>query len=100
MSTPAERNAAPDFPRDAEQTRLDIELTREELGETIQELMHKLNVPARAQQQAEQVAHKLSRPVVAGVGGATGIVRRYPLLAAGLLILVLIGAMGYRRATR
>lgn len=104
MSMPVERNSAPTFPRDAEQTQLDIELTREELGDTIQELMHKLNVPARARQQAEHAVHnlrrKLPRPVATGVVGLGGVVRRYPLLALGLLVLALIGVVKYRRGTR
>lgn len=40
-----------DFPLTVEQARTDIELTREELGETAQALAHKLNVPQRAREQ-------------------------------------------------
>ncbi|EHR49824.1 Protein of unknown function (DUF3618) [Saccharomonospora marina XMU15] len=45
MSTPE------DFPQTVEQARTDIELTREELGDTAQALAHKLNVPQRTKEQ-------------------------------------------------
>ncbi|MEU6643921.1 DUF3618 domain-containing protein [Saccharomonospora sp. NPDC046836] len=48
MSTPGEP------PRDAEEARLDIELTRKELGDTAEALMYKLNVPARTREQVQE----------------------------------------------
>ncbi|PRX48616.1 uncharacterized protein DUF3618 [Prauserella shujinwangii] len=43
-----------EFPRDAEQARTDIELTRQELGDTVEALAEKANVPARAREQLQQ----------------------------------------------
>lgn len=50
------------FPRDPHQARMDIELTRQELGRTAQALAHKLDVPARAKGlAAEHTASARSR---------------------------------------
>ncbi|PXY27331.1 DUF3618 domain-containing protein [Prauserella muralis] len=57
MSTPDE------FPRDPEQARTDIELTRQELGETAQALAYKLNVPARAKEQLQHGTTKVKETV-------------------------------------
>jgi ElaB/YqjD/DUF883 family membrane-anchored ribosome-binding protein len=95
-----------------EQARLDIELTREELGETVQELVHKVNVPARAKEQAEHVAErakeqaehakeqaehvagivreKVPPPVAENAERLAGAVRRNPWAAIGTLVLMLV----------
>jgi hypothetical protein len=63
MTKSPEEAAKKGFPYDVEQTRLDIKLTREELGETVRELVHKVNVSARAKEQVGQVAAKMRETV-------------------------------------
>lgn len=80
MSTPDD-----EFPQTVEQARTDIELTRQELGETARELMHRLNVGERAKEEfhdRSQVALRFMRtnPVVVAMGGAVA-----ALLTGGLL---------------
>jgi hypothetical protein len=61
---------AKDFPTNAEQARLDRDLTREELTETLDALGHKLDVKTRAKegldvkidQASAQIAAKVSEP--------------------------------------
>lgn len=52
-----------EFPHDANEARTDIELTRQELGDTVQALAEKANVPARAKEQfherSEQARSKM-----------------------------------------
>jgi hypothetical protein len=47
------------IPDDPETLRLDIELTREELGQTVEELVHRLDVPARVKEQAHEKVERL-----------------------------------------
>lgn len=51
-----------DLPDDPEVLRVDIELTRQELGDTVEALVHKVDVPARVRENAhervEQVKEK------------------------------------------
>ncbi|UJW29100.1 DUF3618 domain-containing protein [Saccharothrix sp. AJ9571] len=68
------------FPRDAEQARVDIELTRQELGETVEALAHKVNVPARAKEQAQEVAVSVRRNPWPAVGGGAAVLALLVLL--------------------
>lgn len=95
------------FPQDPEQARLDLELTRRELGETIDELERRLNAPARVREQADHAARavhdRISHSVVDGAGEAAATVRRNPspVLAtgAGLVgFLIVIRFLRRRRA--
>ncbi|QFU88888.1 DUF3618 domain-containing protein [Amycolatopsis sp. YIM 10] len=75
------------FPRDAEQARLDIELTRQELGETVEALAHKVNVPARAKEQAQQAAVSVRR-------------NPWPVAGGGAAVLALIVLLIVRRSRK
>lgn len=72
MTTPDE-----EFPQTLEQARTDIELTRQELGETARELMNRLNVGERAKERfhdGSQVALRTVRSNPAVVAAAGGLV--------------------------
>ncbi|SFQ31392.1 Protein of unknown function [Amycolatopsis arida] len=101
MTNPSEDRSRTDFPRDEEEARLDLELTRQELGETVQELAHKANVPARAREQAEHtvtaVKEKLPPPVAEKAETVAGAARRNPVpTVVGAVVLLLL----VRRLTR
>jgi hypothetical protein len=91
MTEPPEEAAKSGFPYDVEQTRLDIKLTREELGETVQELVRKVNVPARAKEQVGQVAGKMRETMPPSVAEKAEqlivAVRRNPWPAIGAAVL-------------
>ncbi|MBN6040666.1 DUF3618 domain-containing protein [Amycolatopsis sp. 195334CR] len=75
------------FPHDAEQARVDIELTRQELGETVEALAHKVNVPARAKEQAQQAAVSVRR-------------NPWPVAGGGAAVLALIVLLIVRRSRK
>lgn len=79
MSDP-QQNRESGFPRDAEEARLDLELTRQELGQTIQALEDKLKPVEQARDQASQAATRMTEslpPTMAnGVSTAAAMVRR------------------------
>jgi hypothetical protein len=96
---------SPQSPHNTEQARIDRDLTRRELGQTVEELTHKADVPARAREQAErsveQVREKVPRPVAAGAQQAAAVTRQYPLPVAGAtLALVLLAVKAMRRKSR
>lgn len=76
------RSHEPEFPHDPREARVDLELTRDELGQTVQELEKRLNVPARAKERADAAAHGLHERVPAGLltsaGDAAAGIRRNP----------------------
>lgn len=94
------------FPTNAEQTRADIELTREELGDTVEALAHKVNVRERAgevwQEKTEPVREKAQHavdrarevtpdPVIHSAANAADAVRKRPapvLIGAGAAVIV------------
>jgi septal ring factor EnvC (AmiA/AmiB activator) len=55
----AEPGAQPALPDDPEQLRQEIERTREQLGETVEALMAKTDVKARAKERANQLSERL-----------------------------------------
>ncbi len=60
MSTDRPAGADPGaLPDDPEQLRLEIERTREQLGETVEALVAKTDVKARAKERAEQLSQRL-----------------------------------------
>ena len=60
MNTDSPAGADPGaLPDDPEQLRLEIERTREQLGETVEALVAKTDVKARAREQAEQLSQRL-----------------------------------------
>ncbi|SFB06368.1 Protein of unknown function [Amycolatopsis marina] len=89
-----EDKSPPEFPRDAEQARVDRDLTRQELGETVQELAHKVNVPEQARQQARHTAdelrERLPQPVVAGTEQLVAVARQNPLATAAAVVVLVI----------
>jgi hypothetical protein len=91
---------AKDFPTNAEQARLDRDLTREELTETLDALGHKLDVKTRAKegldvkidQASAQIAAKVSEPAAERFRQGADAVRRnpMPIFAAVLGLLIAI----------
>lgn len=83
-----------EFPRDAEQARVDRDLTRQELGETVQELAHKVNVPEQARLQARHTAdelrERLPRPVAAGSEQLVAVARQNPLATAAVVVVLVV----------
>ncbi len=62
MSTDRPAGADPGaLPDDPEQLRLEIERTREQLGETVEALVAKTDVKARAKERAKERAEQLSQ---------------------------------------
>ena len=98
--------AAPQPADDPQGLQEEIERTREHLGETVEALMAKVDVKARAQDEASRLIGQLkarAEPVkqAAGNAAATARQRRTPLLAAtgvvgaGLVVWLLF--KGWRR---
>jgi Protein of unknown function (DUF3618) len=93
--------AAP--PADARQLRLEIERTREQLGETVQELVARVDVKSRAVAKASELSGKWQsttlqarRAVTKGADGARQ--RWVPLAAvAGAVILDCLAVWQWRR---
>jgi Protein of unknown function (DUF3618) len=83
MSDATTRGAQPD--RSPEEIRDDIETTREELGDTVEELAAKTDVKARAQAKADELKTDASRRAHEGLEAA----RRNPapIAAAGLVLI-------------
>ncbi|WP_199430113.1 DUF3618 domain-containing protein [Qaidamihabitans albus] len=111
MNTPeeprAESGTEREFPRDAEQARTDIELTREELGDTVQALAEKANVPERAKEQLHErteqardlMRDKLPPPAADRVEKVAGTVGRNPapIVGAAVLAVILVRLIVRRR---
>ncbi len=62
------------FPQTMDQVRTDIELTRQELGETARELFYRLNVGERAKERFQDRSQTVLRvlranPVAVAIGG-------------------------------
>ncbi|MEY7970627.1 DUF3618 domain-containing protein [Saccharomonospora xinjiangensis] len=76
MSSTSQAGSPDDeFPQTVEQARTDIELTRQELGETARELVQRLDVGRRAREQFQdrsRLALKTMRanPVAVAAGGS------------------------------
>ncbi|OLT45912.1 hypothetical protein BJF85_18215 [Saccharomonospora sp. CUA-673] len=100
------------FPKDPHQARVDIELTRKELGETARALAYKLDVPNRAKDLAAErtatVRSRLRTVAVAAAAHAQGRIDRLrsssvdtrgPVVVATLAVLVCGGVIVWR-ATR
>jgi hypothetical protein len=89
--------------------RAEIEQTREQLGDTVQALVHKVDVPARAkeklhetrdaaQEKARQATAKLPEPVRERGQQAVVVARRRPVpLAAAVLAVLVLGWLLRRR---
>ena len=88
----------------APEIRQEIENTREQLGQTVEELAAKADVPARARGKAAEVSGR----VRATVGGLPAwarqsqvVQRRWPLAAtAGVVAVAAVGWLVIRRRTR
>jgi len=74
----------PTGPTDPEAIQAEIEATRERLGRTVEELGHRLDVPARARERVDRARHS-----------AVGAYRENPpaVLGAGLALVGLVGAV-------
>ncbi len=90
---------------ETERLRAEIEQTREELGETVQALTHKMDVPARAREKlqhtrdaAQDRTRQVTEPVLDRGQQAVVAVRRRPVpVAAVVLAVVLLGWLLRRR---
>ena len=90
MSTAPASQGVPEVngPSDPEAIRADIEATREQLGRTVDELSHRLDVPARARERVERVR-----------GTALDIYLKNPpaVLSGGLaLVAMMVGVVVWR----
>ncbi|SDG46877.1 Protein of unknown function [Lentzea fradiae] len=92
---------------DKEQLQRDVERTRRELGETVEALAHKVDVPGRVKEQAHetvvrmtaatnQAVDSLPEPVAAQVEKA----RRHPGAVAAALIALVLALWAITRRNR
>jgi len=87
-----------DFPKDAEEARLDRDVTREELTETLQALGHKLDVKTRINESVDgtldqataRVADVVSEPAAQKFRQGAEVVRRNPLPVLGALVVMIV----------
>lgn len=87
-----------EFPKNAEEARLDRDLTREELTETLEALEHKLDVKTRTKEAVDakldqataQAATVLSEPAAEKLREGVEVVRRNKLPAIAGLVALLI----------
>jgi hypothetical protein len=89
MTQPTPGSSDVDGPRDPDAIRAEIEATREQLGQTVDELAHRLDVPSRAKEnvlRARDTAVETYRESPPAVVGA---------LAA--LVAVILGIVVWRR---
>ena len=101
--------ARKEFPADADEARIDRDVTREELAETLDALAHKLDVKNRVGQQvdttinsaAAKVADVVSEPAAEKFRTGANAVRNNPAPAfAGALAVVLLARLILRRRRR
>jgi hypothetical protein len=89
---------APETRREIEQ---EIEKTREQLGQTVEELAAKADVPARARQKAAEVTGRVKATVTglpAQAKSSQVVQRRWPIAAAaGAVVVVAVGWLAIRR---
>ena len=71
------------IPTDPEALRYDRDLTRAELGRTVEALSHKLDVPARTRDRLRRSTHAAQD----NADRATQVVKQIPLPAVGLAVL-------------
>jgi hypothetical protein len=95
---PADAETGP--PDDLEQLQQQIELTRDQLGETVEELAAKADVPARAREKASAVkakaqgkAGEVSGQVKAKVTELSGQLRRSPVVQRRWPLAVIAGVL-------
>jgi hypothetical protein len=109
MTTRESRAGQRSLPGGAEPTdddlRRDIELTREELGVTVEELAHRANVKERAQEAARArvvaVRENVGAPVAHRVVFVATAVRRHPgTTVAATTICALLGVLLVRQLAR
>lgn len=101
MSQPSSTpNGTPHALSETERLRAEIEHTREQLGETVQALAYKADVPARARDKLHETreAAELKARRVAAQAAATipGPVRQRPAPVAAAVLAVLLGLLGLR----
>lgn len=95
-----------DFPKDEQQARIDRDATRQELTETLDALMRKLDVKQRATQRVDEVverttakvADKVSEPAAEKFHRGVEIVRNNPLpVIAAIVTFLLVIRLTRRR---
>lgn len=85
--------------REPEQIRREIEQTRGDLGETVERLVEKTDVKARAREKVEEVKAKVGEATPSSAGDAAGVARSNPLpfaVAGALVVGFLIGRITSR----
>ena len=75
----------PDAPDDAERLKAEIEHTREQLGQTAEQLVAKADVKARAQAKVSGLTQRAKSATSKGIGGA-GKHRTQVIIAVGALV--------------
>jgi len=91
-------------PESRQEIEQEIEQTRERLGQTVEELAAKADVPARAREKAAEVSGQV-KATVSGLPARARqsqlVQRRWPLaVAAGVVVVVAVGWMAVRRRKR
>lgn len=74
------------IPTDPEALRYDRDLTRAELGRTIEALSHKLDVPARTRDRLRRGTHAAQD----NADRATQVAKQVPLPAVGLVLVAVV----------
>jgi hypothetical protein len=92
-----EHSAAAAF-GDPQELQREIELTRQELGDTVEALAHRLDVKARAQARAADLRHRAQESASQAARAVSG--RRVPLAVAAGVVLVLAWAIVWWRRRR
>ncbi|WP_371102215.1 DUF3618 domain-containing protein [Streptomyces sp. PU_AKi4] len=98
----AEAAAAGRGAKGPDELRREIERTRHELGDTVEELAGKMDVKARARARADDLRDRAGAMTVqmrssAAHAGEAGMRHRKPVMIAGAVIAVVAGAVMVRR---
>ncbi|TQM45849.1 DUF3618 domain-containing protein [Pseudonocardia cypriaca] len=105
--TGSERTGAESTPREGEVVERDVEQLRAEIGDTVEELVHRVDVPQRVREKRAEVTERVqaqvahAREVVAEKAPAVeDAVRRRPLVVGGVLAALLLMLLRSRRRKR
>ncbi|CAL9598878.1 DUF3618 domain-containing protein [Streptomyces sp. Tu 3180] len=98
----AEGAAAPQGAKGPDELRRQIERTRHELGDTVEQLAGKMDVKGRARARAEDLRDKAGAMTVqlrssAAHAGRTGLRYRRPVLITGATVMVVAAGVMVRR---
>lgn len=102
MSTDQDRYAMPGSPPTDEDLRHEVELTRQQLGDTVAALMHKVDVKTRMREATQRKVAQLHDTASTAGQHARDLVqpvRRHPMVAGAgaLVVIAVIVLAGVRR---